>query len=173
MPLLNRSEIVALYRCLREAERSFHFVLNPARSWSSFRSYYHPTKLDQIRHVSEAVDGVVEELRPPPKLEELLLSPPPWWRSWVPHLIAPWQRHWSFSDAEIAFITGGLRLLIQLLDRAEKPEPTELIETRQALCQAAQLIEFRCPGLRELKHAQDVAHYDQLPVQPDRLRPVA
>jgi hypothetical protein len=161
---LNRQDVLTLYRCLREADRSLHFLMNPAKGWEEFLAYYHP-------HKRELFEEFLDQLLPS---RGLTGGQPPeartvgFWRLWLgKHWAAP-RKDCKFPHEEIAWIVQQGRAFLKLLTHPSKPEGDQLIGHRQRLRDAQILIEARCDGMDELKEAEATAHFDELTPQTAR-----
>lgn len=155
---LNRQDVFTLYRHLREADRSLHFLMNPAKGWDEFLAYYQPQK----RRIFQQV---LDRLQPEPASAPAQPPQPcgvTLWRFWFGRHFARKRQSWKFPFQELAWITQQGRFFLELLNNRGKPEMNELIAQRQRLRDAQVLIEARCYGMDELKKAEATDHFDQL-----------
>jgi hypothetical protein len=154
---LRRRDVVTLYRCLREADRSLHFLMNPARSWEEFLAYYHPHKRERLGQFSDQLlpsRGPTGDQPPRPRFGS--------WRFWLGKCFTQHGHNWAFPAEELAWIVQQGRAFLELLTHPSKPGGEELIARRERLRDAQILIEARCCGMDELKKAEATTHFDEL-----------
>jgi hypothetical protein len=155
---LDHQDVVTLYRHLREADRSLHFLMNPARSWDEFLAYYHPEKCKQAEQFFSRL--MPQQFVDSPARQPKVVS---YWRSWLSRLFSKTRRRWSFPLEELAWIIQQGRAFLRLLSNPRKPRADELVAQRQRLRDAQVLIEARCRSMSELTQAEAAAHFDQMP----------
>jgi hypothetical protein len=155
---LNRQDVVTLYRHLREADRSLHFLMNPAKDWDEFLAYYHQQKRELLEEFLDEVLLPWASAAPEPPKPRFV----GFWRFWLAKHLARPRQDWAFPIEELARIVQQGRAFLQLLANRSKPQVNELVAQRQGLRDAQVLIEARCYGMHELKEAEATGHFDQL-----------
>lgn len=168
---LTRKQVVEASCYLNEAERSLHFVLNPACRWMDFVAYYTPSKVDALKRFARL-------FQPQPPTEPVEFSTVETiWRCHRPLGIVKTlldvcfgalKSHWRIPIAEAAVVGTVFDAMLQCLLRREKPTDDQLISSRMSAYSAHQLIASHCPGLRELANVRSIGWFNQMPYQPTR-----
>lgn len=161
---LDGEKVVNLYRHFREADRSLHFLVNPAKTWDEFLAYYHPQKRRQLEEFFDQLQ---------PSAAPLVVEPPRlhavgFWRFLIAKGLVRRRTDWDFSVEELAWIVQQGRAFLQLLGTRVKPDLEQIVTQRQRLRDAQIFIESRCYGMHELKKVEATAHFDQPAPQPSR-----
>ncbi|MBV9123166.1 MAG: hypothetical protein JO112_07405 [Planctomycetes bacterium] len=157
---LPKSFIIELYCFSRQAERSVDAAL--LAPWSEFRAYYGPDKISALALLILKLQSLLpypfprseEDITPTvvaPGLFKVLLGP------WI----ARWKKKWTFSCQEIALLACTLQTLVNIVKKPLPPDLQFLIRLRMDFWTCEYIIESRCYGMRELKVAQNIEHFNQ------------
>ncbi|MCI0378274.1 MAG: hypothetical protein L0215_11760 [Gemmataceae bacterium] len=159
---LQKKQLLTVYCYLREAERSLHFLMNPARSWDEFLAYYDDDKIRAIRQLSDRLLDNFPETVLNGKIAAPPSTPKPgFFRVVFGPWLNNWKKSWNLPVESVVFPGRCLSALVALLEKGAKPSAESLFQLRLAFSDAERRLEFACYGLKELDVAQHIAHFDQ------------
>ena len=162
---LRKTELLSVFACFRQAERSLDAALRT--DWSAFRAWYEEFGRReflerQIDFLGTSINGSVAstavDANDSPRLEDQCSDV---WLVFVRGTLNRFRRSWRFTSREIGVWLSTLRRVRELLNQATRPSDETLVQLRMhdAACRLS--IESRLYGVYSLRHAGRIEHFMQ------------
>jgi len=162
MPSLSKDTALLLFCCFRQADRSVHYALSCPSQWPQFVAYYDDVKRNRIRVALGLLKDAGADTRSsrPGELDETggLREIP---RLLAGYFFNPLKQTWSFSVQQLTFFSVTLGSLLDVLGDPERRANEELIKLRGDCFQCHYCIGRKMIGLREIRKADGIEHFNQ------------
>ncbi len=156
------AHVLRLFSYFRQAERSVHYALSCPSQWREFVAYYNSDKQDCIRRLIHRLHqaGARESHVPPRESFHRSTFRAILW-SLARLIVNRARASWLFSAEELSFFSATFQLLLRTLSLTDHPGLGPLFELRMDCLQAQVLIKEKLIGVRGLRRAETVEHFNQ------------
>jgi hypothetical protein len=160
----NRNQMLKIYCCCRQAERSLDNSFSTGSTWSRFVAYYDEAKRNDVRQIIDRIGCKSLQGEPIPNrtafFRNNFLTFLGLVRGFALNRVI---MHYKFSGKEAMFLCSSFGSLLTHLESANQPAPEALIELRMDFYTCGEIIDHKLVGIQQVRKARNVEHFDQSP----------
>lgn len=162
---LTKQEIVALFACLRQAERSLDAALRA--DWQSFRAWYEAGRREFLEEQASMLRVHLPADAPPDAAAQDVCSD--LWLVLVRGTLNRVRRTWRFEPPQIRALFEALCAIRACIDEPTRPPDEQLVQLRLRIAACRQQLEFRLFGVAALRRADKIEHF----MQAEHVKPIS
>lgn len=162
---LTKQQLVNLFACLRQAERSLDAALRA--DWSSFREWYDAGRREFLEEQASMLRGHL----PADALQEAAAHEicSDLWLVLVRGTMNRFRRTWRIERAEIREMVEALCAVRACIDERTRPTDEQLVQLRLRVAACRQQLGFRLFGVAAVRRADKIEHF----MQAEHVKPIS